>query len=116
MAIRPGALTHPLSPKSVVVDPRFAPRLGSPSLPGGNMRRSLASFVGQLSIIWLAGCGGGAGGNPGPGPGGSTTLAVILSGTGAGDVVSSPPGINCGTMTQCTAEFAAGSTVILTAT
>ena len=41
-------------------------------------------------------------------------LSVSLSGNGAGTVTSSPSGINCGTV--CSASFAAGTQVILTAT
>ena len=41
------------------------------------------------------------------------TLTVTKAGTGSGTVVSSPPGIDCGS--QCSASFGTGSTVTLTA-
>jgi hypothetical protein len=44
----------------------------------------------------------------------SYTLSVSKAGTGAGAVASNPAGINCGTV--CSANFASGSTVTLTAT
>jgi hypothetical protein len=40
-------------------------------------------------------------------------LQVVRAGTGSGSVSSSPPGINCGA--TCTATFAAGASVTLTA-
>ncbi len=43
------------------------------------------------------------------------TLAVTVSGTGTGTVVSSPGGINCQSST-CSANFATGTQVVLTAT
>ena len=44
------------------------------------------------------------------------TLTVVEAGTGAGQVTSSPPGINCSaTSNQCAAPFAAGTPVTLTA-
>ncbi len=43
-----------------------------------------------------------------------TVLSVIRSGTGSGTVTSNPAGINCGT--TCSASFAAGTQVTLTAT
>ena len=43
----------------------------------------------------------------------SFPLTVSKAGAGSGDVTSSPAGINCGT--TCSASFAAGSTVTLTA-
>ncbi|WP_255317342.1 choice-of-anchor U domain-containing protein, partial [Candidatus Magnetobacterium casense] len=46
--------------------------------------------------------------------GGSYTLDIALSGTGDGTVTSSPVGINCGT--TCSASFATGTSVTLTAT
>ncbi len=42
------------------------------------------------------------------------TLTVTLAGNGAGKVASNLPGIDCGT--ACTAQFAVGASVILTAT
>ena len=45
---------------------------------------------------------------------GSPTLAVSAAGTGSGVVTSSPAGINCGS--ACSATFAAGTQVTLTAT
>jgi len=44
----------------------------------------------------------------------SFTLTVMKSGTGSGSVTSDPPGIDCGA--TCTASFASGQTVTLTAT
>ncbi|MBF0336416.1 MAG: hypothetical protein HQL05_01155 [Nitrospirae bacterium] len=46
--------------------------------------------------------------------GGSYTLDISLSGTGDGTVTSAPAGINCGS--TCSASFAAGTSVTLTAT
>lgn len=45
---------------------------------------------------------------------GSVCVAVNLAGTGSGSVISDPIGIDCGS--TCSAEFAPGSTVTLTAT
>jgi lysyl endopeptidase len=47
-------------------------------------------------------------------PGASVSLSVTKLGNGSGTVGSSPDGISCGT--SCTAPFATGSSVILTAT
>jgi hypothetical protein len=47
-------------------------------------------------------------------PPGTNNLTVTKAGTGAGTVASAPPGINCGLV--CTAPFATGSSVTLTAT
>ncbi|MBK7001892.1 MAG: DUF1566 domain-containing protein [Rhodoferax sp.] len=44
----------------------------------------------------------------------TVTLNVTRAGTGAGTVMSAPSGINCGT--SCSATFASGTSVILTAT
>ena len=49
-----------------------------------------------------------------PPPPGSPVLIVQLAGSDTGTVVSSPPAINCGT--TCSASFAAGTQVTLTAT
>jgi hypothetical protein len=66
----------------------------------------------QIDSFWalMAPNGGGGGG------GGGTTysLSVAKSGSGAGSVSSSPPGIDCGS--SCTSSFAKGSTVTLHAT
>jgi Divergent InlB B-repeat domain len=51
-------------------------------------------------------------------PGGSTTQGVVtvsLAGTGEGTVTSSPSGIDCPTG-ACGAQFAVGTTIVLTAT
>jgi uncharacterized repeat protein (TIGR02543 family) len=45
---------------------------------------------------------------------GSATMTVAKAGTGAGTVVSSPAGIDCGS--TCTADFVDGTTITLTAT
>jgi hypothetical protein len=62
--------------------------------------------------------------NPAPGGGTSNaltfttlsgvSLAVVRAGTGSGTVTSTPAGINCGT--SCSATFASGASVVLTAT
>ena len=44
----------------------------------------------------------------------NVTLTVVKAGTGQGTVTSSPSGINCGS--TCTASYASGTTVTLTAT
>jgi Divergent InlB B-repeat domain len=65
----------------------------------------------------VAACGGGGGGSSAPPDTGlpAVALDVALAGpAGAGQVVSQPAGINCGS--SCRAEFAANSTVTLTAT
>jgi hypothetical protein len=55
--------------------------------------------------------------NPNCGGTALPTLAVIESGTGTGNVVSSPVGINCTSNSGvCSASFAAGTLVTLTAT
>jgi len=50
----------------------------------------------------------------GSGSGGTSTLSVAFVGTGSGTVTSSPTGLSCAG--NCTASFASGSTVTLTAT
>ena len=60
--------------------------------------------------ITLSGCGGGAP-ESAPKP---TDFSLTVSSSGAGTVSSTPAGINCGT--TCSASFAAGSSVTLTAT
>jgi phospholipase C len=75
------------------------------------MRKNLYSScsVGLLSI--LVGCGASI---TGSGPKSSTyQLTVTTSGTGGGNITSSPAGINCGT--SCVASFSAGAAVTLTA-
>ena len=60
--------------------------------------------------ITLSGCGGGAP-ESAPKP---TDFSLTVSSSGSGTVSSTPAGINCGT--TCSASFAAGSSVTLTAT
>jgi len=60
--------------------------------------------------ITLSGCGGGVP-ESAPKP---TDFSLTVSSSGSGTVSSTPAGINCGT--TCSASFAAGSSVTLTAT
>ena len=78
-------------------------------------RRVLPGAGLMLGIIFLAGCRGlVSGGGPGPGGGSNVALTVTSAGSGSGTVTSTPAGINCpGT---CTANFASGTQVTLTAT
>ena len=78
-------------------------------------RRVLPGAALVLGIIFLAGCRGlVSGGGPGPGGGSDVALTVTSAGSGSGTVTSTPSGINCpGT---CTANFASGTQVTLTAT
>ena len=78
-------------------------------------RRVLPGAGLVLGIIFLAGCRGLVSGGPGPVGGGSgVALTVTSAGSGSGTVTSNPSGINCpGT---CTAKFASGTQVTLTAT
>jgi hypothetical protein len=66
------------------------------------VRLMLMMFVGAA----VAACGGGDGG-------GSKTFALTVGATGTGTVTSAPAGINCGA--TCTATFAEGTSVVLTA-
>jgi phospholipase C len=78
-------------------------------------RRVLPGAGLVLGIIFLAGCRGlVSGGGPGPGGGSNVALTVTSAGSGSGTITSTPSGINCpGT---CTANFASGTQVTLTAT
>ena len=78
-------------------------------------RRVVPGAALVLGIIFLAGCRGlVSGGGPGPGGGSDVALTVTSAGSGSGTVTSTPSGINCpGT---CTANFASGTQVTLTAT
>ena len=68
-----------------------------------------------LGLVFLAGCRGlVSGGSPGPGPGSGVQLTVTSAGSGTGTVTSTPSGINC--PTTCSANFASGTQVTLTAT
>ena len=40
-------------------------------------------------------------------------VTVKISGNAAGEIISSPPGINCGTQTACSARFERGTAVTL---
>jgi phospholipase C len=87
------------------------------------MKLGTKQFVFATSVLIFAlglfGCGGGgssSGGGgtpPPPPPPTSFQLTVMLSGTGAGSVTSSPTGIDCGT--TCSATYNTGTVVQLTA-
>ncbi|MGH9539009.1 MAG: InlB B-repeat-containing protein, partial [Terriglobales bacterium] len=86
-------------------------------------RRVLPRAAVVLGIMFLAGCRGlvseGTGGTGGTGGGGGgggaqVQLTVTPAGPGSGTVTSAPAGINC--PTTCTASFASGTQVTLTAT
>jgi phospholipase C len=62
-------------------------------------------------LVVLCGCGGG--GSSSSFPTGSVQLSVQAAGGGGGTVSSNPAGINCGQ--ACTADFASGTQVTLTA-
>ena len=78
-------------------------------------RRVLPGAGLVLGIIFLAGCRGlVSGGDRVLGGGSNVALTVTSAGSGSGTITSSPSGINCpGT---CTAKFASGTQVTLTAT
>jgi phospholipase C len=66
----------------------------------------------SLVSLVLCGCGGGASSSSGTPPG-SVQLSVQAAGVGGGMVSSNPAGINCGQ--ACSANFASGTQVMLTA-
>jgi len=68
-------------------------------------RRSTAATALMAIGVWLEACGGDSSS--------SASLTVSVSGTGTGFVTSQPPGIAC--PPSCTAEFTAGTHVLLTA-
>jgi hypothetical protein len=77
------------------------------------MLRSHSSLSKKLVLVWLSlalgACGGGGDDTPG-----STTARLGLTLSGTGRVTSSPAGIDCGT--TCAADYAIGTSVVLTAT
>jgi len=73
---------------------------------------AVASCLTSMFLIVLSGCGGG-GGSSSSLPTGSFQLSVQAAGGGGGTVSSNPAGINCGK--SCSASFASGSQVTLTA-
>ena len=78
-------------------------------------RRLLPGAGLVLGLVFLAGCRGlVSGGSPGPGRGSGVQLTVTSAGSGTGTVTSTPSGINC--PTTCSANFASGTQVTLTAT
>src|ERR1700680_2120905 len=77
-------------------------------------RLKYCTVVCGLSLIFLVlcGCGGGASSSSGTPPG-SVQLSVQAAGVGGGMISSNPAGINCGQ--ACSASFASGTQVMLTA-
>src|SRR5579863_6233585 len=73
--------------------------------------RCIVCCLGFLFLGILCGCGGG--GSSSSLPTGSVQLSVQAAGGGGGTVSSTPAGINCGK--SCSASFASGSQVTLTA-
>jgi phospholipase C len=83
------------------------------------MKSRLSVSLKSLSVcsaLLLCSCGGGSGSNSQPSPTPATTyqLTVTAPASGAGAITSSPKGINC--PSTCTASFAKGTQVTLTAT
>ena len=102
----------PLQPISMIPHPKCSFWRGKSMAAS---RRVLPGAGLMLGILFLAGCRGlVSGGGPGPGGGSNVALTVTSAGSGSGTVTSTPAGINCpGT---CTANFASGTQVTLTAT
>jgi phospholipase C len=78
------------------------------------LRFRTASSICLLAFLSFAFCGCGGGHvppSPSPGP---VQVSVQAAGTGGGTISSSPAGINCGP--TCSASFASGTAVTLTAT
>jgi phospholipase C len=69
-------------------------------------------FLSSILLV-LCGCGGGTSGGTITPPE-TFQLSIKAAGTGGGTISSSPTGINCGT--TCSADFASGSQVTITAT
>jgi Divergent InlB B-repeat domain len=71
-----------------------------------------------LAALLISACGGGGGGGgtgtPPPPIGGTSTYTITVSKTGAGTIVSTPAGVDCGA--TCSASYAADTTITLTAT
>src|SRR5580704_12941564 len=84
------------------------------SRPTSTMRFFLVCGLSWISLI-LSGCGGlGGGSSSNTSSGTSFQLTVQTAGAGSGSVSSNPAGINCGQL--CSASFASGTAVTLTAT
>lgn len=79
--------------------------------------RTAKTAPAAMAVLAIAACGGGGGGGSEPpaDPGGATSYAVTItrSGSGSGAVSSVPAGVDCGT--TCSASFAAGTSVMLSA-
>ncbi len=76
-------------------------------------RRLLPAAGLVLGMVFFAGCRGLVSGG-GPGGGSGVQLTVTSAGSGTGTVTSTPSGINC--PSTCSANFASGTQVTLTAT
>jgi hypothetical protein len=72
-----------------------------------------ASWIVALATLIACGGGGGGGGTDPP-PQSQGSLSIVLTGDGSGVVTSSPAGLACPGV--CTAPFALGATLTLTAT
>lgn len=79
----------------------------------GHRVRSFAAVVSGTLMIVGCGGGGGSSGSISPPPPTMFAATILLAGDGSGSVASSPSGITCGS--TCTAQFAQGTTVTLTA-
>ncbi len=79
------------------------------------MRSIRQTWLIACALVVVVGCGSGDGViDPDPTPEAPVTLTVALQGTGAGRVVSSAGGIDCGS--QCSASVEKGTVIVLTAT